>query len=195
MAESKEMLGEKSHIVQNGLDSNEVTESLLNKQAGSSDAVFRQLEQFASLQSAAKTIEDAIKQARNLAESAKFKAAEEAESRKAQAIEDGKEIAAKIINEAGKSALAYFDNASSVMMAAMDEAFKKARDQIASNRNKTREQIDKGVWAEIDRIVKEVTSPAREPSSSKPKATNPTLMDKEADTVSSTSPDPWQDAR
>jgi len=191
MAEYKEMLGEKFHIVQNGLDPNEVTE-YLKREAGSSDAVFRQLEQFAALQSAAKTIDDAIKQAKDLAERAKVKATEEAESRKAQAIENGKEIAAKIINEAGKSVLAYFDNASSVMMATMDEAFKKAKDQIASNRNKTREQIEKGVWAEIDRIVKDVTRRTREPSNSKPQPTSTGPADKVA---SSTPSDPWQDAR
>ena len=194
MAEYKEMLGEKFHIVQNGLDPDEVTE-YLKREAGSSESVFKQLEQFASLQSAAKTIDDAIKQAKNLAEHAKVKAAEEAESRRAQAIEDGKEIAAKIISEAGKSVLTYFDNASSVMMATVDEAFKKAKDQIDSNRNKTREQIEKGVWAEIDRIVKDVDRNTRESSQSKLKPIDTNSVDKVPSAVSSTSTDPWQDAR
>jgi ribosomal protein S17E len=194
MAEYKEMLGKRFHIVQNGLDPNEVTEYLM-KDAGSSDTVFKKLEQFSALEQAAKTMEDAIKQARDMAERAKVKAAEEAESRKAQAIEDGKEIAAKIINEAGKSVVAYFDNNSSILMQTMDEAFKKAREQVAGNRTKAREQIEKGVWAEIDRIVKDVDRNARESSQSKLKPTDTSSVDKTPSVVSSTPSDPWQDAR
>ena len=194
MAEYKEMLGEKFHIVQNGLDPDEVT-AYLEREVGSSASVFEKLEQFAALQSAAKTIDDAIKQAKELAEHAKAKATEEAESRKAQAIEDGKEIAAKIINEAGKSVLTYFDNVSSILMQTMDEAFKKAKDQVAGSRTKTREQIEKGVWAEIDRIVKDVARNPGESSISKPKAADTDPVGKTASNVSSTPTDPWQDAR
>ena len=193
MAEYKEMLGRKFHIVQNGLDANEVTE-YLEGEVGSSDGVFRQLEQFAALQAAAKTIDDAIKQARDLAEYAKVKATEEAERRKAQAIEDGKEITAKIINEAGKSVLAYFDNASSIMMEAMNETFEKAKEQVAGNRAKMREQIEKKNWAEINKIVTGTGHPTRESSNSKPPPTNTSPTDKAASAASSTSSDPWQDA-
>ena len=194
MAEYKEMLGGKSRVVQNGLDPNEVTE-YVKSEAGSSDSVFRQLEQFAALQEATKTIDEAIKQARDLAEHAKVKATEEGERRKAQAIEDGKEIATKIINEAGKSILAYFDNASSIMMETMDEAFKKAKDRVAGDRSKMREQIDKGIWAEINRIVKDKGQPARESSNSNPEPTNSGPTGKETSTAPSTPSDPWQDAR
>lgn len=190
----KEILGEKFRIVEKGLDPEEITEYLM-KDVGSSDTVFRKLEQFSALEQTAKTIEDAIKQARDSAERAKVKAAEEADSRKAQAIEDGKEIAAKIVNEAGKSVLAYFDDISSMLMQTMDEVLKKARDQVAGNRTKTREQIEKGVWAEIDRIVKDVDRNTHESSNSKPKATDASSMNKAVSATSSTSPDPWQDAR
>ena len=189
MVEYKEMLGKKFHIIQNGLDPNEVTE-FLTSEVGSSDTVFDKLEQFSALNEAAKTINDAIKQARELAEHAKAKVAEEAERRKAQAIEDGKEIAAKIINEAGKSVLDYFDNASSTMMEVMDEAFKKAKDQIEVNRTKTREQIKKGVWAEIDRIVKSVDRNTREPSNSEYEDTDAGSADKAASTSVSSFSDP-----
>ncbi len=194
MAEYKEMLGRKFHIVQNGLDPNEVTEYLMTE-AGSSDSVFNKLEQFSALQAAAKTMDEAIKQARNLAEYAKVKATEEAEQRKAQAIEDGKEIATKIINEAGKSVLAYFDNASSIMMEAMNETFKKAKEQVSGNRAKVRGQIEKATWAEISQIVTDMGHPARESSNSKPEPTNPSPTDKAASAASSTSSDPWQDSR
>ena len=194
MAEYKEMLGGKFRVVQNGLDPNEVTE-YLKSEAGSSDSVFRQLEQFAALQEATKTIDEAIKQARDLAEHAKVKATEEGERRKAQAIEDGKEIATKIINEAGKSVLAYFDNASSIMMETMDEAFKKTKDRVVGDRSKMREQVEKGVWSEIDRIVKDVDHTARVSSNSKPKNTTSGSVDKAASAVSSTPSDPWQDSR
>jgi F0F1-type ATP synthase membrane subunit b/b' len=193
MAEYKEMLGRKFRVVQNGLDANEVTE-YLKGEAGSSDGVFRQLEQFSALQVAAKTIDDAIKQARDLAEHAKVKATEEAEQRKTQAIEDGKEIAAKIINEAGKSVLAYFDNASSIMMEAMNETFEKAKEQVTGNRAKIREQIEKNTWAEINKIVTGTGHPARESSNSKSEPTNPSPNDKVTSVASSTSSDPWQDA-
>jgi ribosomal protein S17E len=186
----KEILGEKFHVVEKGLDPDEVTEYLM-KDVGSSDTVFKKLEQFSALEQTAKTIEDAIKQARDLAERAKVKAAEEADSRKAQAIEDGKEIAAKIVNEAGKSVLAYFDNVSLMLMQTMDEAIKKVRDQVAGNRTKTREQIEKGVWVEIDRIVKGVDRNTRESSNTKPKAANASSVNKAVSTISSTSPDPW----
>ena len=142
MAEYKEMLGKKFHIVPNGLDPNEVNEYLLGE-AGSSDSVFKQLEQFSALKAATKTIDDAIKQARELAEHAKVKANAEAEQKKAQAVEEAKQLAAKIINEAGTSVLSYFDSASAVMMEAINEALKKAKEQVTMNRAKTREKIER----------------------------------------------------
>lgn len=194
MAEYKEMLGKKFHIVQNGLDPDEVTE-YLTKDTGSSDTVFQKLEQFPTLENMANTIEDAIKRARELAERAKAKAQEEAEKHKVQVIEDGKETAVKIINEAGKSFLTYFDNNSLILMQIMDEAFKKAREEVVRNRARTREQIEKGVWTEIDRLVKDLARTSGESSISKPNAadTNPTGI--VTSNVSSTPSDPWQDAR
>ena len=187
------MLGRRFHVVQNGLDPNEVND-YLTSEADSSDGVFRQLEQFSALQAAAQTIDDAIKQARDMAEHAKAKATEEGEHRKAQAIEDGKEITAKIIDEAGKSVLDYFDNSSSIIMEVMDEALKKAKDQVSGNRAKMREQIEKEVWSEINKIVTDMEHPARKPSNLKPEPTNTSPTDKVASTVPSTSSDPWQDA-
>jgi ribosomal protein S17E len=190
----KELLGKKFRMVEKGLDPEEVTEYLM-KDAGSSDSVFNKLEQFSALQESAKTIDNAIKQAKELAERAKAKAIEEVERREAQAVEDGKEIAAKIINEAGKSVLDYFDNSSLVIMEVMNEAFKTAKDQVAGNRTKMREQIEKGVWAEIDLIVKGVDGNTRKSSNLKSKTTNSGQVDEAVRAVSSTSADPWQDAR
>ncbi len=194
MAEYKEMLGRKFHIVQNGLDPNEVAE-YLTEEVGSTDTVFRQLEQFSALQMATKTMDDAIKQAKDLVERVKVKATAEAEQRKAQAIEEGKQITAKIIDEAGTSVLAYFDNASSIMMEAMNETFKKAKEQVAGNRVKMRDKIGKAIGAEISQIMIDMEHAAQESSNSKPEPTTPGSTDKAASAASSTSSDPWQDAR
>jgi F0F1-type ATP synthase membrane subunit b/b' len=190
----KELLGNKFRIVEKGLDPEQVNE-YLKRGANSSDSVFKKLEQFSALQEAANTIDEAIKQAKELAERAKAKAMEEVEHKKAQAVEDGKEITAKIINEAGKSVLDYFDNSSSVIMGVMDEALKKAKDEITSNRLKMREQIEKRVWAEIDRIVKGVDRSNRESLDSKRQLANMGPTGKAASTVPPSSSDPWQDAR
>ncbi|HEY31931.1 MAG TPA: hypothetical protein G4O10_02355 [Dehalococcoidia bacterium] len=194
MAEYKELLGKKFQVVQNGLDPNEVTEYLM-REVGSSDTVFRQLEQFSALQAATKTIDDAIKQARDLAEHAKVKATAEAEQRKAQAVEEGKKLAAKIINEAGTSVLAYFDNASSIMMEAMNEAFKKTKDQVSGDRAKTREKIEKAVGAGISQVMTDMENPAKESSDTQPESTNPSPTNKAASVASSASSDPWEDSR
>ncbi len=194
MAEYKELLGRKFHIVPNGLDPNEVTEYLMSE-AGSSDTVFKQLEQFSALQEATKTIDEAIKQAKEMAEHAKVKARTEAEQRKTQAIEEGKQIAAKIINEAGTSVLAYFDSASSIMMEAMNEAFKKAKEQVTMNRAKTREKIEKTVEEGISQTTTNIEQSGREPSSSQPGSTSPGPVNRAAGAASSNPSDPWQDSR
>ena len=194
MAEYKELLGQKFQIVQNGLDPNEVTAYLM-RETGSSDNVFRQLEQFSALQEATKTIDDAIKQAKELAEHAKVKANTEAEQRKAQAVEEGKQIAAKIINEAGTSVLAYFDRASSIMTEAMNEAFKKAKEQVTMNRAKTREKLEKAVDEGISQVMTDKEHPVSEPTSPQQKPTNPDPTNRVASAASATSSDPWQDSR
>jgi F0F1-type ATP synthase membrane subunit b/b' len=190
----KELLGNKFRIVEKGLDPEQVNE-YLKRGTDSSDSVFKKLEQFTALQEAANTIDEAIKQAKEMAERAKAKAMEEVEHKKAQAVEDGKEITAKIINEARKSVLDYFDNSSSVIMGVMDEALKKAKDQLVSNRAEMREQIEKRVWAEIDRIVKGVDRNKRESLDSKHQSTNIGPTGKAASTVPPSPSDPWQDAR
>jgi len=194
MAEFTEMPGKKPNIVQSGPDPNDVNESF-TESTGSVDTVFHKLEQFSNLERIADTIEDTIKQARDMAERAKIKVEEESEVSKTRAIEDGKEITAMIINEAGKSVLAHFDNASSILARTIDEVFKKVRDQVASDRTKTRGQIEKRVWAEIDRIVKGVERRSQELSKSEHRSTITRLDNETASTVSSTPSDPWQDAR
>jgi len=194
MTEFTEMPGKKPNIVQSGPDPNDVSESF-QESAGSVDTVFQKIEQFANLEKMADTIEDAIKHARDMAERAKIKVEEESEVSKARAIEDGKEITAMIINEAGKRVLAHFDNASAILARTMDEIFKKAREQVSSDRTKTREQIEKHVWAEIDRIVKGVEHRSQELSKSEHRSTITKLDNETASTISPTPSDPWQDAR
>jgi len=194
MAEYKELLGKKFQIVQNGLDPNEVTEYLM-KEVGSSESVFQQLEQFSALQTAAKTIDDAIKQAKELAEHAKVKAKAEAEQRKAQAVDEGKQIAAKIINEAGTSVLAYFDSASSIMMDTMNEAFKKVKEQVSVNRSNAREKIEKAVEEGINQVIKELEQTDKEPSNSQSESAKSRPADKAVSAASANSSDPWQDSR
>ncbi|HEY31528.1 MAG TPA: hypothetical protein G4O10_00290 [Dehalococcoidia bacterium] len=190
----KELPGNEFVTVEKELDPKQVTEHLM-KDAGANDSVFNKLEQFSALQKAASTIDEAIRQAKELAESAKARATEEAERRQAQAIEDGKEITAKIINEAGKNVIAYFDDVTSIVVGVIDEALKKAKDQVNSSRAKMREQIEKRVWAEIDRIVKDVDRNPQESSHSKPQLTDTSSTDKVPSAVSSIPSDPWQDAR
>ena len=73
MSNYRELLGRRFRIVENGLDPDEVTEYLM-KEIGSSETTFEHLEQFSALEEATKTIDDAIKQAKEMAEHAKTRA-------------------------------------------------------------------------------------------------------------------------
>lgn len=191
MSDYKDLLGKRFRIVEKGLDPNEVTEYLM-REAGSSDSVFKQLEQFSALQAATKTIDEAIKQAKDLAERARIKASEEAEQRKSQAVEEGKLVATKIIDEAGKSMLDYCDRVSAILVEAIDEAFKKAKEHLTGNSTEMHKQVEKGTETAINQIMKDIDYPARESSDSKVESANPEPREKAASTVSSTSSDPWQ---
>jgi hypothetical protein len=194
MAEFKEILGERFHIVEKGLDPNEITDYLI-RNAGSSDTIFRQLEQFSAFQAATKTIDDAIKQARDLSEQAKVKATEEAERMKMQAIEDLKKIAVEVIKEAEANVISYADKSSSIWMEAIEETSKKTKEQIAGARTEMCEKIDKVVEAKVGKMTMGINHTTQEPPESMPMQNKTTSTAKDAGEASSDWSDPWKDAR
>ena len=82
-----ELLGREFRTAEKGLDPNEVIE-FLKAVTGSSEDAFQRLEQFSALQTAAKTMEESISQARRLAEYARKQAESEAQQKKTQAVEE-----------------------------------------------------------------------------------------------------------
>ncbi len=144
MSNYRELLGRRFHVVENGLDPDEVTEYLM-KEIGSSETTFQQLEQFSALEQATKTIDDAIRQARDLAEHAKVQAKAEVAKQRSQAIEEAKMEAAEIIEQARKGCTSLIDSTSDILVKTLDGALEKAKNQIESNLPRLRDNFEKKV--------------------------------------------------
>jgi F0F1-type ATP synthase membrane subunit b/b' len=144
MSNHRELLGRRFRIVENGLDPDEVTEYLM-KEISSSETTFQHLEQFSALEEATKTIDDAIKQARELAEHAKTRAKAEVAQQRAEAIEDAKMQAAEIIEQAKKGCTSLIDSTSDILIKTLDGVLEKAKNQIAADLPRIRENFEKAV--------------------------------------------------
>jgi len=165
MSNYRELLGRRFRIVENGLDPDEVTEYLM-KEIGSSETTFQHLEQFSALEEAAKTIDDAIKQAKELAEHAKTRAKAEVAQQRAQAIEEAKMQAAEIIEQARKGCTSLIDSTSDMLIKTLDGVLEKAKNQISANLPRIRENFEKTVESKHNQTDGSSTKSTEEPSSS-----------------------------
>jgi len=165
MSNYRELLGRRFRIVENGLDPDEVTEYLM-KEIGSSETTFQHLEQFSALEEAAKTIDDAIKQAKELAEHAKTRAKAEVAQQRAQAIEEAKMQAAEIIEQARKGCTSLIDSTSDILIKTLDGVLEKAKNQISANLPRIRENFEKTVESKHNQTDGSSTKSTEEPSSS-----------------------------
>jgi F0F1-type ATP synthase membrane subunit b/b' len=167
MSNYRELLGRRFRIVENGLDPDEVTEYLM-KEISSSESTFQHLEQFSALEEATKTIDDAIKQARELAEHAKTRAKAEVAQQRAQAIEDAKMQAAEIIEQAKKGCNSLIDSTSDILVRTLDGVLEKAKNQIAANLPRIHENFEKAVALKHIQADASSEQSTGEPSNSQP---------------------------
>lgn len=194
MSNHRELLGRRFRIVESGLDPDEVTEYLM-KEIGSSETTFQHLEQFSALEEATKTIDDAIKQAKELAEHAKIRAKAEVAQQRAQAIEEAKMQAAEIIEQARKGCTSLIDSTSDILIKTLDGALEKAKNQITANLPRIRENFEKAVESKHNHTDASSPQLNEEPSGS------PTTPDSADDVENAASVaqgesdgDPWRDS-
>ena len=194
MANHRELLGKRFRIVENGLDPDEVTEYLM-KEIGSSESTFQHLEQFSALEEAAKTIDDAIKQARELAERAKARAKAEVAQQRAQALEEAKAQASEIIEQARKGCTSLIDSTSDILIQTLDGALEKAKSQITANLPRIRENFEKAVESKRNHTNASSEQPPEEPSDSQATDDNSDNVESAASVAQGESDgDPWRDS-
>lgn len=154
-----EFLGREFRTVDKGLDPGEVVE-FLKGVSGSSEDVFQRLEQFSALQSAAKTMEESIAQARRLAEYARKQAESEAKQRKNQAAEEAGRQAMLMIDRVKESCLSSIDGTHDILLAAIRESLEDAKETVSSNLTQISESIEKAVKERLDKWQADVTTSA-----------------------------------
>ena len=192
MSNHRELLGRRFRIVENGLDPDEVTEYLM-KEISSSDTTFQHLEQFSALEEATKTIDDAIKQAKELAEHAKTRAKAEVAQQRAQAIEEAKMQAAEIIEQARKGCTSLIDSTSDILIKTLDGVLEKAKNQIAADLPRIRENFEKAVTSKHSRTDASSVQSTEEPSGSQAASDNTGDAENAASVAQAESDsDPWR---
>ena len=147
-----ELLGREFRVVKEGLDPEEVAD-FLETTAGSSEAAFKRLGQFSAFQSVAKSMEESILEARELAEHAKEQARAEAERERARVIEGARQQVSTILEQTQNSCITSVDGIHSVLLEAVTrteeiqrEALKKAKDMIASNLAEIHQNIQNVIY-------------------------------------------------
>jgi F0F1-type ATP synthase membrane subunit b/b' len=194
MSNHRELLGRRFRIVENGLDPDEVTEYLM-KEIGSSETTFQHLEQFSALEEATKTIDDAIKQAKELAEHAKTRAKAEVAQQRAQAIEEAKMQAAEIVEQARKGCTSLIDSTSDILFKTLDGVLEKAKNQIAANLPRIRENFETAVETGHSHADAGSTQSTEEPSGSQATPDNTDDAENAASVAQGESDsDPWRDS-
>lgn len=194
MSNHRELLGRRFRIVENGLDPDEVTEYLM-KEIGSSETTFQHLEQFSALEEATKTIDDAIKQAKELAEHAKTRAKAEVAQQRAQAIEEAKMQAAEIVEQARKGCTSLIDSTSDILFKTLDGVLEKAKNQIAANLPRIRENFETAVETGHSHADASSTQSTEEPSGSQATPDNTDDAENAASVAQGESDsDPWRDS-
>ena len=153
-----ELLGQEFNVVKDGLDPKEVQE-FLEASAGSSEDAFKHLEQFSAFQSVARTMDESIREAKQLAEQAKAKAKVEADREKEKAIVEIQQQSTAILDETMRSCIASVEGIHSVILDAVArteeiqyEAFKKIREMVATNIAEIQQKIQAIVNGEYQNV-------------------------------------------
>jgi hypothetical protein len=153
-----ELFGREFRIVQNGLDPEEVIDYLQNVN-GSSDATFKQLEQFSAIHAVAKTMEESIAQARRLAENARAQAEVETRQEKERVIEDTKRQAAETIERVTETCLTSLDTVYSALLETIKDAFDKTRETAARILTEIGENAQAEVVAQLGQSLPDIKQP------------------------------------
>jgi F0F1-type ATP synthase membrane subunit b/b' len=124
-----EIFGKEFRTVDNGLDPGEVAE-FLRTAIGSSEDSFKRLEQFSSLQAAAKAMDESIAQARRLAESAKKQAEAEARQESERTLGEARERAKEMVDRVKNDCSTLIDDVRTVLTDAINRAFEKAKETV-----------------------------------------------------------------
>ena len=161
-----ELLGREFRTVEKGIDPNEVIEFLKGTTVSSED-VFHRLEQFSALQSAAKTMEESISQARRLAEYARKQAESEAHQKKAQAAEEAGRQAMLMIDRAKENCISSIDSTHDILLAAIEEALEKAKGTVSHSLTKIGEAIEKAAEERLGKWQTGVAQYSEQPLSPK----------------------------
>lgn len=194
MSNHRELLGRRFRIVENGLDPDEVTEYLM-KEIGSSESTFQHLEQFSALEEATKTIDEAIRQAKELAEHAKMRAKAEVAQHRERAIEEAKMQAAEIIEQARSGCTSLIDNTSDILIKTLDGVLEKTKKQITADLPRIRESFEKAVESRQKNTDASSQESTEEPSESQDTPDDIDDVEKTASVAQGESGnDPWRDS-
>jgi F0F1-type ATP synthase membrane subunit b/b' len=165
------------------------------KEIGSSESTFQHLEQFSALEEATKTIDEAIKQAKELAEHAKARAKAEVAQHRERAIEEAKMQAAEIIEQARNGCTSLIDNTSDILIKTLNGVLEKTKKQITADLPRIRENFEKAVESKQGNTDASSQQSTGEPSDSQ---ITPDNIDDEENTASvaqgESNNDPWRDS-
>ncbi len=145
-----ELLGREFQTVQKGLDPDDVVE-FLKAATGSSEDVFRRLEQFSALQTATRTVEESISQARRLADYAKKQAESEARQKKTQVVSEAGQQAALMIGGVKENCISAIDNTHDALLVAIQETIESARGAVSTKLVQLSEIIQEAAKERLDK--------------------------------------------
>jgi F0F1-type ATP synthase membrane subunit b/b' len=182
-----EVLGRQFRVVPEGLDPEEVM-SFLETIAGSSEAAFKQLEQFAAFQTVARTMESSIEAARTLAEHAKEQAQAEAERQRQKANEEVAQRVNLILGKVRKRCISSVDAAFSILLEAVtraqeieNEAFEKAKKTLSETVFETQRDVREMTKASIEELTAELQQPAVVEEADEPAEVAPEVVEQPAE--------------
>jgi hypothetical protein len=161
-----ELLGREFQTVQKGLDPDEVIE-FLKTVTGSSEDAFRRLEQFSALQTATKTVEDSISQARRLVDYARKQAESEARQKKTQVVKEAGQQATLMIDGVKENCISSIDSAHAVLLTAIQEALENARGAVSTKLTQLSETIQEAAKERLDKWQTDTGKSAKQPLSPK----------------------------
>ncbi len=145
-----QLLGREFQTVQKGLDPDDVVE-FLKAATGSSEDVFRRLEQFSALQTATRTVEESISQARRLADYAKKQAESEARQKKTQVVSEAGQQAALMIGGVKENCISAIDNTHDALLVAIQETIESARGAVSTKLVQLSEIIQEAAKERLDK--------------------------------------------
>jgi len=124
-----ELLGQEFHLVDKGLDPAEVM-AFLESLTGSTDAILKRLENFASMTRLSATIENALEEAHQACNQIKERAVKEAEAEKSRLIEEAKRKAEEVVDDTRKRCWSMIESTKAILT----EAKSKSQEMIDRTR-------------------------------------------------------------